>query len=138
MSMDEWSWSWLADVRRSYSTGRDSMMETRSPNSLDGRAPGWAQPRVWHFGLLVLFVAIAITDLREQRISEPVLIALAAGGLALYGLIGWIGWWAIQRFRARFGPILLFMLYAVAMGALFLLATVIYLVIAHVYRSGRF
>ena len=76
--------------------------------------------------LLVVFVAIAITDLREQRIAEPVLLALAAGGLALYGLIGWFGWWAVQCFEVL-GPIFLFILYCVAMGALFLLATVIYL-----------
>ena len=85
-----------------------------------------------------MFVAIAITDIREQRIQEPVLLGLAAGGLLLYGLIGWIGWWAVQRFRARLGPALLFILYAVAMGVFFLVATIIYLAIAHVYRGGRF
>ena len=99
-------------------------------------APDWAQPRVWHFALLVVFVAIAITDLREQRIQEPLLIYLAAGGLALYGLIGWFAWWAARRFEPRLGPIALFVLYAVAMGVLFLVATIIYLLIAHVYRGG--
>jgi hypothetical protein len=99
--------------------------------------PGWAQPRIWHFVLLVMFVAIAITDIREQRIQEPVLLGLAAGGRVFYGLIGWIGWWAVQRFSARLGPTLLFILYAVAMGVLFLVATIIYLTIAHVYRGGQ-
>ena len=115
----------------------DTTTEPRSPSPSEQRTPRSAQPRVWHFVLLVVFVAIAITDLREQRIAEPVLLALAAGGLALYGLIGWFGWWAVQRFEARLGPIFLFILYCVAMGALFLLATVIYLLIAHVYRGGQ-
>ena len=74
-----------------------------------------------------MFVAIAITDLREQRIQEPFLIALAAGGLALYGLIGWFAWWAVRRFGARLGPILIFVFYSVGMGVLFLVATIIYL-----------
>ena len=113
------------------------MTETQSPKPPLRRVPSWAQPRIWHFVLLVMFVAIAITDIREQRIQEPVLIALAAGGLAFYGLIGWTGWWAVQRFETRVGPTLLFILYSVAMGVLFLVATVIYLVIAHMYRSGR-
>jgi hypothetical protein len=112
------------------------MTETRSPITHVRTVPGWAQPRVWHFALLVMFVAIAITDLRDQQIREPLLIALAGGGLILYGLIGWIGWWTIQRFATRLGPIVLFIVYSVAMGVLFLVATIIYLVIAHMYRVG--
>jgi hypothetical protein len=87
--------------------------------------------------MLVLFVAIAIADIQDQRIREPALITLAAVGLVLYGLIGWIGWWAARRFESRLGMPLLFVLYSVAMGVLFLAATVIYLVIAHIYRGGR-
>jgi hypothetical protein len=68
---------------------------------------------------------------------EPALIALAAGGFLLYGLIGWIGWWTSRRFVAHLGPMLLFLLYAVAMAALFLVATALYLVIEQVYRNGR-
>jgi uncharacterized membrane protein YidH (DUF202 family) len=88
--------------------------------------------------VLVVFVAIAITDIREQRIQEPVLIVLAGGGLIAYGLIGWIAWWAGRRFEARPGPALLFILYSVAMGVFFLVATIIYLLIAHAYRTGQF
>jgi membrane protein YdbS with pleckstrin-like domain len=117
----------------------DTMPEESPPTSPPRRIPGWAQLRVWHLALLVLFVAIAIADIQDQRIHEPALIALAAGGLMLYGLIGWIGWWAARRrLESRLGPLLLFLLYAIAMGALFLVATVIYLVIAHVHRGGRF
>jgi len=110
-------------------------VQSRTPPTR--HTPSWAQLRIWHLALLVLFVAIAIADIQDQRIREPVLIALAAGGLVLYGLIGWIGWWAVRRFEARLGPILLFTLYSVAMGVLFLVATVIYLITAHVYRGGR-
>ncbi|MFI5454476.1 MAG: hypothetical protein ACHRXM_03410 [Isosphaerales bacterium] len=113
------------------------MTQAQSPTPPTWRTPSWAQLRIWHLALLVLFVAIAIADIQDQRIREPVLIALAAGGLVLYGLIGWIGWWVVRRFEARLGPILLFTLYSVAMGVLFLVATVIYLITAHVYRGGR-
>jgi hypothetical protein len=98
---------------------------------------GWAQLRIWHLAVLIVFVAVAIVDIQDQRIREPALIALAAGGLVLYGLIGWIGWCAVRRFESRLGMPLLFVLYSIAMGLLFLLATVIYLVIAHFYRGGR-
>ena len=39
----------------------------------------WYQPRIWHLSLLVLFVAIAIADIQDQRVHEPFLIALAVG-----------------------------------------------------------
>jgi hypothetical protein len=103
------------------------------------RPASWYQPRVWHLSLLVLFMAIAIADIRDQRVHEPFLIALAAGGFALYALIGWLGWWiARRRLGSRLGPLWVFVIYAVAMGGLFLVATVIYLVIEHLYRAGRF
>jgi hypothetical protein len=114
------------------------MNEPQSHERPAQRVPGWAQPRIWHFIVLVVFVAIAITDIREQRIQEPVLIVLAGGGLIAYGLIGWIAWWAVRRFEARLGPALLFILYSIGMGVFFLIATIIYLVIAHAYRTGQF
>jgi hypothetical protein len=118
-------------------TRQDTMMKAQPPTPHPRRTASWAQLRIWHLALLVLFVAIATADLQAQRISEPALIALAAGGFVAYGLIGWIGWWAGRRFEARLGPTLLFLLYSIAMAGLFLGATVIYLVIAHVYRGGR-
>jgi hypothetical protein len=114
------------------------MAEARPPSTSLRRSPSWAQLRIWHLALLVLFVAVAIADLQAQRISEPILIALAAGGFLAYGLIGWVGWWyARRRFEARLGPMLLFLLCSTAMASLFLVATVIYLVIEYTYRGGR-
>ena len=102
-------------------------------------AAPWYQPRIWHLALLVLFVAMAIVQIQDQRVHEPTLIALAAGGFVLYAILGAIGWRiARRRLESRLRPMLLFLLYAIAMGALFLVATVIYLVIEHVYRNGRF
>jgi hypothetical protein len=112
------------------------VLEDPSPPS-PRRSASWYQPRIWHLSLLVLFVAIAIADIQDQRVHEPFLIALAAGGFALYALIGWLGWWtARRRFESRLGPMWLFVIYAIAMGVLFLVATAIYLVIEHVYRNG--
>ena len=115
------------------------MTETQPPPPPARPTASWYQPRIWHLALLVLFVAIAIADIQDHRVHEPALIALAAGGFAAYGLIGWIGWWvARRRLESRLGPLLLFVVYAVAMATLFLMATIIYLVIEHVYRVGHF
>ncbi len=114
------------------------MPQPPSPPS-PSQPASWYQPRVWHLSLLVLFVAIAIVQIQDQRVHEPFLIALAAGGFVLYALIGWIGWWvARRRLGSRIGPLLLFIVYAIAMGVLFLVATIIYLVLEHLYRHGRF
>ena len=113
------------------------MTESSSPTSPPPRSASWYQPRIWHLSLLVLFVAIAIVQIQDQRMHEHFLIALAAGGFVLYGLIGWLGWWtARRRLESRLGPIWLFAIYAIAMAALFLIATAIYLVIESVYRNG--
>ena len=101
------------------------------------RIPDWAQLKVWQLGVLVVLVALAVTDIKGQRIREPALIALAGLGLVLYALIGWMGWWTVRRFESRLGLPLLFILYSIAMGLLFLVATVIYLVLEHIYRGGR-
>ena len=45
------------------------------------------QFRIWHLWLLALFVAMAIVNIRDQGRSEPALVALAAAGFGLYGLI---------------------------------------------------
>ena len=81
------------------------------------------QLRVWHLALLVLFVAIAIVNIQDQRPPRPELVALAASGFVLYGFLGWAGWRFARRFEARIGPTLLLVLYLAAMAGLFLVAT---------------
>jgi hypothetical protein len=85
------------------------------------------QLRVWHLALLVLFVAVAIANIRDQRPPKPELVALAASGFVLYGFLGWAGWRSARRFEARLGPTLLLVFYLASMAGLFLVATVVYL-----------
>lgn len=115
----------------------DPMTEAQPPISPGPRTTSPGQFRVWHLALLVLFVAIAIVNLQDQRRSEPALIALAAAGFVLYGILGWLGWRVARRFEARLSPTLLLILYLVAMAALFLMATVIYLIAEQLYLYGR-
>jgi pimeloyl-ACP methyl ester carboxylesterase len=104
------------------------------------RALGAAVVRVklWHLGLLVAFVAFAIVDIRDHRRTEPVLIVLAGAGFAAYAVLAWLGWNLARRFEERVGRLTLIGLYLASMAGLFLLATVAYLLIEHVYLGGRF
>ena len=94
------------------------------------------QFRVWQFGLLVAFTAIAIVDI-QGYCREPRLIPLASIGYAGYALLCWFLWHAIHRFESRLGPVLVVAVYAFVMGSLFLAATVAYLLIEYVYLGGR-
>ena len=105
-----------------------------SPN----RAAPLLQLPVWSLMLIVLYVAIAIVDIQDQRRSEPALIALASAGFLGYGLLAWLTWHYSRRFEARLGGLLLVILYLVATAALFLLATVVYLVLEYAYLRGHF
>ena len=94
------------------------------------------QCRVWQFGLHVALTAIAIVDI-QGYCREPRLIALASAGYAGYALLCWLLWHAIRRFESRPGSVLVVAVYAVAMGELFLAATVAYLVIEYFYLVGK-
>ncbi len=94
------------------------------------------QFRVWQFGLLVAFTAIAIVDI-QGYCREPRLIALASAGYAGYALLCWLLWHGLRRFERRLGPVMLVSVYVVVMGAVFLAATVAYLLIEYVYLVGR-
>ncbi len=100
--------------------------------------PGLAFPqlRVWHLGLLVLFVAVAIADIQDHGRREPVLIALATAGYTLYGLLCLGAWRFARRFGSRLKPTALLAVYMVAMAGVFLVATVLYLGIESVYLIG--
>ena len=91
------------------------------------------QFRVWHFGLLVAFTAIAIVDIQGYCQKETALIALAAGGYAAYALLCWLIWHAMHRFERRLGSVVLVAAYAVSMGALFLASTIAYLLMEYFY-----
>lgn len=91
------------------------------------------QLKVWHLALLVLFVAVAIVNIQDQRLQDPKLIAIACAGFALYGFLGWLGWRLSRRFEARIGAITLVILYLIAMAGLFLIATGIFLAIEMAY-----
>jgi len=94
------------------------------------------QFRFWQFGLLVALTAIAIVDI-QGYCREPRLIALASAGYAGYALLCWSLRHAIRRFESRLGSVLVVAVYAVAMGGLFLAATVAYLVIEYFYLGGK-
>ncbi|MGZ3488274.1 MAG: hypothetical protein ACXVBY_15590 [Isosphaeraceae bacterium] len=94
------------------------------------------QFRFWQFGLLVALTAIAIVDI-QGYCREPRLIALASAGYAGYALLCWLLWHAIRRFESRLGSVLVVAVYAVAMGGLFLAATVAFLVFEYFYLGGK-
>jgi hypothetical protein len=105
------------------------MVGVRSSVRSAQRREPLAQLRVWHLSLLVLYTAIAIVDIQAQHLGEPVLVVLAASGFAAYALLAWLGWTMASGFTPRIGNL-------VAMAALFLTATVIYLAIEHAHHIG--
>jgi hypothetical protein len=84
----------------------------------------------------VLFVAIAIVNIQDQRVHDPILVGVAIAGFALYALIGWGAWRYARRFEPRLGPVWLLCLYLAGMAGVFLIATVFYLLIEHSYLIG--
>jgi len=108
------------------------MVHAITERSASGRLPGL---RVWHLSLLVLYVAIAILQIQEQRITEPALIVLASAGFLVYGVLGWLG---ARRVGSRAGSVKTLVLYSVAMAALFLVATIAYVALENHYRMGHF
>jgi hypothetical protein len=96
-----------------------------------------AQVHLWQLALLIMFVAIAIVDIQDHGRKEPALILLASGGYAAFGVFCWLSWHALRRLESRLGPVLVVSFYAVAMGEMFLAATVAYLVIEYFYLGGK-
>jgi len=114
------------------------MVETRLSTAPIHRRTPLIQLRVWHLSLFVLYVGIAIVNIQDQRPGAPVLIALASAGFAGYGILAWLFWRIVVRFEARLGMLPLLILYLTGMAALFLAATVVYLVIERVHDFGHF
>lgn len=113
------------------------MTESISPGRLTRRSSPLARLRVWHLSLLVLFVAIAIVNIQDQRRSEPALIGLASAGFVLYGVIGWAAWGLVRRAGARWGATPRLVVYLAAMAGFFLISTFIYLAIEARYLYGH-
>jgi hypothetical protein len=94
--------------------------------------------KIWQMALLVAFAAIAIVDIQDHRVKEPVLVGLAAGGFVAYAILAWVAWRFALRFEQRFSRVSLLGIYLGSMAGLFLVATVAYLLIEFVYLGGRF
>jgi hypothetical protein len=112
-----------------------------SPRSLSVRSGRRISPllqfRFWHFGLLVALTAIAIVDIQGYCRKEPRLIALASAGYAGYALLCWLLWHVLRRFERRLGPMLVFAIYVITVGSLFMAATVAYLLIEYFYGGVK-
>ena len=85
--------------------------------------------RVWRLALLVLSWRSPSRTSRTSAHRPPGLVALAASGFVMYGLLGWAGRRLAHRFEDRIGPTLLLVLYLAAMAVLFLVATLVYVAV---------
>jgi len=112
-----------------------------SPHTLSFRTWNRTSPllqiKLWHLGVLVALVAIAIVDIQDHGRKEPALILLASVGYAAFALICWLCWHARRRFESRLGAVQVVAVYSAAMGGLFLTATVAYLFIEYFYLVGK-
>lgn len=113
------------------------MVALTSSRRVPGRMMPWFQFKVWQLALLVVIVALVMIDIQDHGRREPVLLALAASGYAAYVAIGWLSWLYVRRFQARIGRPMLWALFMFAMGLLFLVATIAYLVIECAYVAGH-
>lgn len=112
------------------------MPGARTPITAARQRQPLAQLQIWHLALLVLYTAIAIADIQNQHLGEPVLIALAGTGFGVYALLGWLGWRMASRFGVRLGRLPLLIAYLIVMATFFLVATIVYLVIEYAYRAA--
>ena len=114
-------------------------MMTQAPSSTGQptRFRPFVQVRVWHLALLVLFVAIAIVNIQDQAGTRPAMITLASAGFVLYGVLGCVGWHLARRAEPRLGMLRVLIIYAIAMAALFVVATAIYTTMQVYYMTGH-
>ena len=107
-----------------------------SARPLASRAGSLVQLKLWQLAVLVAFVGIAIADIQAHGHHDPFLIGLATVGYTSYGLLCWLAWHGMGRFRGRLGLVPLAACYASLMGAVFLTAVIAYLLIEYVYLGG--
>jgi hypothetical protein len=113
------------------------MFSSNSIGRVSGRLTPWFQIKVWHLALLVVIVALATRDIQTHARNEPVLQLLAAAGYAGYFFLVWLIWLKVRRFEAALGLPVLLVVFMTAMAAIFLMATVVYLVIEYAYLVGH-
>ncbi|WP_422931186.1 hypothetical protein [Singulisphaera sp. PoT] len=94
--------------------------------------------KLWHLGLLVAYVAVAIQQVQAQRVSDPLLIGLAAVGFLGYAVIGVVAWKIASAYADRIGAVRATSLYFTFMAGLFLLATVIYVCLEYAHTLNYF
>src|SRR5262245_22021657 len=99
----------------------------------ESAASRFASFRVWHMLVLVVYVAVAIVDLREARTTDPMQIGSLSAGYAGYAALGWAGWVHSRPSRRRADPLPGLVAYLVAMAILFLVAAIVHSMILNVY-----
>jgi hypothetical protein len=120
---------WVRDPMQ----GERMMVASKSNVCSSIRFLPWFQVRIWHLALLVLLVAVAMIDIQDHRPRSPALLGLAAIGYAGYFVIVWLCWLYARRFERSLGLAVLLAVFVTAMAALFLVATMTYLVIESIY-----
>jgi hypothetical protein len=63
-------------------------------------------------------------------------MALASAGFAGYAVLGWLGLCGFRKLETRLGAVTTLLLYMVAMAAIFLMATAVYLILQYAYLTG--
>lgn len=112
-------------------------MLAATPSSRFARAASsWCQLRVWHLMVLIGYVAIAVIEIQGQGSRDPLIVGLTCAGFTVYALIGCLGWLAARRCERRLGSMLMVILYATTMAALYLIAAIVYLVVEHLYFNA--
>ncbi len=92
--------------------------------------------RLWHWAVIVLFVAVAIANIQDQRITNPRLLALAIVGFGGYAILAVLGWKLCRRLEPRLGFLAVLILYLTALGVLFVVASFVYVAISDLYQFG--
>jgi hypothetical protein len=93
--------------------------------------------QIRHLAVLVLLVAVAITDIRSHRPQASALVMIAAAGYAGFVMLCWLIWHVVQRYERQLGRLLATLVYAVTMSVIFMVATLTYLLIESWYLGFR-
>jgi hypothetical protein len=92
--------------------------------------------RLWHWSVIVLFVAVAIVNIQDQRITDRFLLGLACAGFVGYAVLAIVGWRYSRRLERRLGPLFALILYLIALAVLFIVASILFVAISDLYQFG--